>query len=81
MTSLASTADLVCETIDDYSAAVMPYARERIGKKKYKSKLHFACRFPDPGVPQWPSHEDWKCFAMNRRKTSSLISSTTRGRK
>lgn len=50
----------------DYSAAVTLYARERIGKKKYKSELHFACRFPDPVVPQWPSREDWKCFAMNR---------------
>lgn len=50
----------------DYSAAVTLYARERIGKKKYKPELHFACRFPDPVVPEWPSREDWKCFAMNR---------------
>lgn len=42
----------------DYSAAVTLYARERIGKKKYKSELHFACRFPDPVVPSWPSRED-----------------------
>ncbi|KXB30601.1 CoF synthetase [Dechloromonas denitrificans] len=50
----------------DYSAAVTLYARERIGKKKYKPELHFACRFPDPDVPEWPTREDWKCFAMNR---------------
>ena len=50
----------------DHSAAVTLYARERIGKRKYKSELHFACRFPDPEVPQWPTREDFKCFAMNR---------------
>lgn len=50
----------------DYSAAVTLYARERIGKSKYKPELHFACRFPDPVVPEWPTREDWKCFAMNR---------------
>lgn len=50
----------------DHSAAVTLFARERIGKKKYKTELHFACRFPDGAVPQWPSREDWKCFAMNR---------------
>lgn len=50
----------------DYSAAVTLYARERIGKSKYKSELHFACRFPDAVVPKWPSREDFKCFAMNR---------------
>ncbi|MBM3336107.1 MAG: phenylacetate--CoA ligase family protein [Betaproteobacteria bacterium] len=50
----------------DYSAAVTLYARERIGKKKFKSELHFASRFRDPVVPNWPSREDWKCFAMNR---------------
>lgn len=50
----------------DYSSAVTLYARERIGKKKYKSELHFACRFPDLVEPEWPSREDWKCFAMNR---------------
>jgi len=50
----------------DYSAAVTLYARERIGKRKYKTELHFACRFPDAAVPQWPTHEDLKCFAMNR---------------
>jgi len=31
----------------DHSAAVTLYARERIGKKKHKFELHFACRFPD----------------------------------
>lgn len=50
----------------DYSAAVTLYARERIGKRKYKSELHFACRFPDAVAPGWPTREDWKCFAMNR---------------
>ncbi len=50
----------------DYAAAVTLYARERIGKKRYKSELHFACRFPDMTVPEWPSREDFKCFAMNR---------------
>lgn len=50
----------------DYSAAVTLYARERIGKKKYRPEIHFACRFPDPVVPEWPTREDWKCFAMNR---------------
>ncbi len=50
----------------DYSAAVTLYARESIGKRKYKTELHFACRFPDAAVPQWPTREDFKCFAMNR---------------
>lgn len=50
----------------DYSAAVTLYARERIGKSKYKSELHFACRFPGAIVPNWPTREDFKCFAMNR---------------
>jgi len=50
----------------DYSAAVTLYARERIGKRKYKTELHFACRFPGAAVPQWPTREDFKCFAMNR---------------
>ena len=50
----------------DYSSAVTLYTRERIGKKKYKSELHFACRFPDLVESEWPSREDWKCFAMNR---------------
>ncbi len=50
----------------DYSAAVTLYARERIGKKKFKTELHCACRFPDATVAQWPSREDFKCFAMNR---------------
>jgi phenylacetate-CoA ligase len=50
----------------DYSAAVTLYARERIGKKKFKAELHCACRFPDAVVAQWPSREDFKCFAMNR---------------
>lgn len=50
----------------DYSAAVTLYARERVGNKKYKPELHFACRFPDVTPEKWPSREDFKCFAMNR---------------
>ncbi|MBF7980264.1 phenylacetate--CoA ligase family protein [Rahnella sp. LAC-M12] len=50
----------------DYSSAVTLYCRESIGKKKYLSELHFACRFPDATIPEWPSREDFKCFAMNR---------------
>ncbi|MPW04346.1 phenylacetate--CoA ligase family protein [Paraburkholderia sp. CNPSo 3155] len=50
----------------DYSSAVTFYARRRAGKRGYRSELHFACRFPDEVVPQWPSREDFKCFAMNR---------------
>lgn len=50
----------------DYSAAVTLYARERVGNFKYRSELHFACRFPDATAPQWPTREDFKCFAMNR---------------
>jgi phenylacetate-CoA ligase len=50
----------------DYAAAVTLYARESIGKRKHKSELHFACRFPDVVPERWPSREDFKCFAMNR---------------
>lgn len=51
----------------DYSAAVTLYARERVGKGKSKSELHFACRFPDtPILTEWFTREDFKCFAMNR---------------
>ncbi len=50
----------------DYSAAVTLYARERIGKLKHKSELHFACSFPDVVKTNWPTREDLKCFAMNR---------------
>lgn len=50
----------------DYSSAVTLYARERIGKHKYKPELHFACRFPDQLDLPWPTREDFKCFAMNR---------------
>lgn len=50
----------------DHSAAVTLYARERIGKRKYKSELHFACRFPDAEKTLWPNREDFKCLAMNR---------------
>lgn len=54
------------QTAADFSAAVTLYARERIGKKKFKTELHCACRFPDTVGAQWPSREDFKCFAMNR---------------
>jgi len=50
----------------DYSAAVTLYARERAGNFKWRSELHFACRFPDIPDPGWPAREDFKCFAMNR---------------
>lgn len=51
----------------DYSAATTLYARERVGKSKSKSELHFACRFPDtPTITDWFTREDFKCFAMNR---------------
>jgi phenylacetate-CoA ligase len=50
----------------DYSSAVTSYARARIGKLRHRSELHFACRFPDQAIPQWPTREDFKCFAMNR---------------
>lgn len=51
----------------DYSAAVTLYARERIGKSKSRSELHFASRFPDsPQLTEWFTREDFKCFAMNR---------------
>lgn len=50
----------------DYSSAITLFAREQVGNKKYKSELHFACRFPDSLQPKWPSREDFKCFAMNR---------------
>ena len=50
----------------DYSAAVVRYARHRIGKGYHRSELHFACRFPDTIKPKWPTREDLKCFTMNR---------------
>lgn len=50
----------------DYSSAVTLYARERVGNRKYKPELHFACRFSDAIQPKWPSREDFKCLAMNR---------------
>lgn len=50
----------------DYSSAVTLYARECVGNLKYRSELHFACRFPDAVIPKWPTTEDLKCFAMNR---------------
>lgn len=50
----------------DWSSAVTQYARERAGNYKWRSELHFACRFPDMVDPGWPTREDFKCFAMNR---------------
>ncbi len=50
----------------DYSAAVTLYARERVGKKKHHSELHFACRFPGATPDTKWTREYWKCFAMNR---------------
>jgi phenylacetate-CoA ligase len=50
----------------DYSSAVTLYARERAGNYKWRSELHFACRFPDMAERRWPIREDFKCFAMNR---------------
>ena len=50
----------------DYAAAVTLFARERIGKRKCRPELHFACRFPGQIDSDWPSREDLKCFAMNR---------------
>ena len=50
----------------DYSAAITQYSRERIGKKRFNTELHFACRFPNQTNVKQPSREDWKCFAMNR---------------
>ena len=51
----------------DYAAAVTLYARERAGKTKSRSEIHFACRFPDRVAPaKWLSREDFKCIAMNR---------------
>ena len=50
----------------DYSSAVTLYARERIGKQKHESELHFACLFPDVVESSWHTREDLKCFAMNR---------------
>lgn len=50
----------------DYAAAVVLYARERIGKTKSKFETHFACRFPHRVPPDKWTREDWKCLAMNR---------------
>ena len=52
----------------DHAAACLLYARERIGKKRHHTETHFACRFPDAARSfGWPTREDFKCFAMNRR--------------
>lgn len=50
----------------DYSSAVVAYSRERIGKKRYFSELHFASRFPDIFPLRDRIREHVKCFAMNR---------------
>jgi len=50
----------------DYSSAVNQFCREQVGNTKRQPELHFACRFPDVDYDQWPTREDFKCFAMNR---------------
>lgn len=50
----------------DHSAAVTLFCRGHVGKSQRLPELHFACRFPGDPVPNWPSREDFKCFAMNR---------------
>ncbi len=50
----------------DHSAAVTLFCRGHVGKVQRLPELHFACRFPGDPVPDWPSREDFKCFAMNR---------------
>ncbi len=50
----------------DYAAAVVLYARERVGKAKYHPETHFACRFPGAQAERWPTRETFKCLAMNR---------------
>lgn len=54
------------QTAADYSAAVTLFSRERIGKKKHKSELHFSCRFPDQLISTGWTRENWKELAMNR---------------
>ena len=51
----------------DYSSAVTLYARDRIGKKKYLSEIHFASRFPEVFPLKDRIREHFKCFSMNRR--------------
>jgi phenylacetate-CoA ligase len=53
-------------TAIDYSAAVTLYARERIGKARHQTELHFACRFPEKTPHKWFDRESIKCFSMNR---------------
>jgi phenylacetate-CoA ligase len=50
----------------DFSAATTLYARESIGKFKWRHAIHFACQFPGEKETFWPNREDYKCFAMNR---------------
>lgn len=50
----------------DYSSAVTLYARERIGKRKWHSEVHFASRFPDAFPLRDRIKESFKCFSMNR---------------
>jgi phenylacetate-CoA ligase len=51
----------------DYSAAVTLFCRESIGKRKAMTETHLAARFSDHVPEAWPSREDFKTFAMNRR--------------
>ena len=50
----------------DYSSAVVAYARERVGKKKFYSELHFASRFPDVFPLKDRIRENLKCISLNR---------------
>ncbi len=50
----------------DYSSAITRYSRERIGKMKYMSELHFASQFPDSFPLRDRLREHFKCIAMNR---------------
>ena len=50
----------------DYSSAVVAYARDRIGKKRFHSELHFASRFPDVFPLKDRIREKVKCISLNR---------------
>jgi len=50
----------------DYAAGVTLYARERVGNRKHKSELHFACRFPGAKQRNKLGRGDLQCLAMNR---------------
>jgi phenylacetate-CoA ligase len=50
----------------DYSSAITRFCRERIGKMKHMSELHFASKFPEAFPLRDRLREQCKCFAMNR---------------